>query len=65
MTLDWRKWGLGGSISFDDPTTLRLWLGPVRVGWAYGHTDDSMRCDECKGSGRVTVDTVSIEELLP
>jgi hypothetical protein len=39
--VDWKKWGLGGSFDFGDPLVLRLWLGPVRIGWMYGHVEDS------------------------
>lgn len=31
--IDWRKWGLGGSIELRDPTYFRLWLGPLRFGF--------------------------------
>ena len=37
MIVNWRKWGLGLSVEFGDPFFLRLWLGPVRLGWKYGH----------------------------
>ena len=35
MTVDWKQWGLGGSISFRRGIVVRLWLGPVRVGVAW------------------------------
>jgi hypothetical protein len=37
VIVNWRKWGLGFSIEFGDPAFLRLWLGPVRIGWKWGH----------------------------
>lgn len=31
MIVNWRKWGLGLSVEFNDPAFLRLWIGPRRV----------------------------------
>lgn len=39
MVINWRKWGLGLSIEFDDPAFLRIWLGPVRMGLRWGRDD--------------------------
>lgn len=33
--VNWRKWGFGFSVEFADPAFLRLWIGPVRVGWKW------------------------------
>ena len=32
---DWHKWGFGFSVEIRDPYFLRLWIGPLRVGWKY------------------------------
>ena len=36
MIVDFKHWGLGFSVQFRSPWLLRLWLGPVRMGWVYG-----------------------------
>ena len=43
MICDWRKWGFGFSMEFRDPFYLRLWIGPIRIGWAYGRVADLER----------------------
>jgi hypothetical protein len=32
MLINFRRWGLGLSIEFNNPVFFRIWLGPVRMG---------------------------------
>lgn len=62
MLFDWRKWGFGFSLELRDPFFIRLWIGPLRLGWKYGHFDRFDPCPECQGSGRVLIEDASADE---